>query len=195
MSDQHPEIMSAADFLRKYTPDGKPRTASRSIAATPVAARPGGKYGVAPAEKRTARGRVYASKAEREYADALWLRFEAGDVLLIVEQPKFRLGADTNYVADFLFLEASGVVRVVDIKGVETTEFQRAKRLWERYQRTPLEVIGKKERYIVDGLRQPTDAAGTTGRVCGDAGPAGGRELGVHDAPAGPGRDSESRKA
>lgn len=129
--------ISAEEFLQKY---GKGK-------------KPGGKYGVAPPAERTARGRVYASKAERLYADELWLRFEAGDLLMLIEQPLFRLGEDETYRPDFLVVDQGGTVVAIDRKGAETPRFQKTKKLWEKYQRIPLRVVGKSENYVVWGKR------------------------------------------
>lgn len=115
--------------------------------------KPGGKYGVAPAAERTARGRVYASKAEKLYADELWLRFEQGDILMLVEQPLFRLGEDETYRPDFLIVERDGLVVAIDRKGAETARFQKTKKLWEKYQRISLRVVGKSETYTVAGRK------------------------------------------
>lgn len=99
------------------------------------------KFNVAPSESRKARGKVYASKAEMLYANhLLTLGYTE-----IIEQPKIRLGEDTEYRPDFLILNlGKGEAWYVDVKGVETNDFKRIKKLWVKYGRLPLHVVQKK---------------------------------------------------
>ncbi len=97
-----------------------------------------GKYGVAPAADRRWRGRTYDSKAEMLYAQTL----HAGGMYEVVEQPAVRLGEDTVYRPDFLVIDLATVQAwYVDVKGVETREFRRVRRLWEKYARLPLHIV------------------------------------------------------
>jgi len=104
-------------------------------------ARKGGrrnKYNVAPVEQREYRGRVYASKAERQYAEFIRLDPEVAEV---VDQPKVRLGPDFTYRPDFLVVPRQGHPYYVDVKGVETKEFATVRRLWPKYGRLPLVIV------------------------------------------------------
>lgn len=113
-----PEVMTAAEYLAQC---GKRH-----------------KYGVAPKADRTWNGRTYASKAERMRAEHLWgwLGILGGE---IIEQPRVRLGPDCVYVPDFLVIGPT--IRYEDVKGAETREFKRVRRLWAKYGRLPLWVV------------------------------------------------------
>jgi hypothetical protein len=102
------------------------------------------KYHVSPPNERTARGRVYASKAEKQYADLLWALVGQPDgICLIVEQPSIRLGEDTVYKPDFLVIPEADDPYCVDVKGMETSEWKKTKILWAKYGRIPLRVVKK----------------------------------------------------
>lgn len=73
---------------------------------------------------------------------------EAGEIDEFFEQPQFQLGEDTRYRADFGVV-AAGCVWAVDVKGVETREFKRIKRLWAKYARIPLHVVKRKGKRFV----------------------------------------------
>ncbi len=103
------------------------------------------KYNVAPPEERTYKGWLYDSKAEKRYAEQLDM---APDVVWWMRQPRFDLGEDIRYAADFLVVERdrSGTVdlefiHVVDVKGKETAKFRMFKRLWPKYGPVPLKLI------------------------------------------------------
>lgn len=98
------------------------------------------KFNVAPSESRKARGKVYASKAEMLFANQILTM----GYTEIIEQPKIRLGEDTEYRPDFFILDLrAGKAWYVDVKGVETNEFKRIKKLWVKYGRLPLHVVKK----------------------------------------------------
>lgn len=102
------------------------------------------KYRVAPAAERRWNGRTYASKAEMERAQQLRQFMEAGEVIEIVEQPRLWLGVPENvYVPDFLVLWKYGGAEYEDVKGVETAQFRRVKKLWAAYGRLPLRIVKK----------------------------------------------------
>jgi hypothetical protein len=91
---------------------------------------------------RTTRGdRTYASKAEARYAGQLELRKAAGDVVFFLWQVPFHLPGGVKYVADFLVFEASGDVRVIDVKGHETEMFRAKKRMVEALYPVTVEVV------------------------------------------------------
>lgn len=102
------------------------------------------KYHVAPKEERTWQGVVYASKAEMVRAMELEALRQAGIVTKVVPQPRYQLGPDTVYVADFEVTYESGWVEAEDVKGFETREFKRKKKLWSKYGKCVL-VIMKRE--------------------------------------------------
>lgn len=113
----------------------------------------GNKYNVAPASEREFQGRVYASKAEREYAQILWNRREAGTIQLLVEQPSLWLGVPENvYRPDFLVVE-NGNPYFVDVKGVETPAFRKVMKLWANYGQCPLHIVKKKgAKFVTDAV-------------------------------------------
>jgi hypothetical protein len=83
----------------------------------------------------------YASKAEARYAAALENRKRAGEVLFALEQVPIRLPGGTKYVVDFLVFEASGDVRFIDVKGVQTDAFKIKKREIEALYPFEIEVV------------------------------------------------------
>ena len=106
------------------------------------------KYGVSAPSERTARGRVYASKAEKQYADHL----HSVPGLFIIEQPRVRLGEDHIYVPDFMVWRlADRTLWFIDVKGVETSEFRKSKKLWAKYMSltAKLEIIKLKNKQFM----------------------------------------------
>lgn len=113
------------------------------------------KFGVAPKEERTFKGKVYASKAEAMYAAQLALDMDLGEIVEVVEQPRLWLGVRENvYVPDFLVVPRlsdfegeryAPLPYYVDVKGMETPQFRKIKTLWRIYGRLPLYVV-KRER-------------------------------------------------
>jgi len=99
------------------------------------------KYNVSKPEARTYAGKVYDSKAEMLYAQCLWERLRAADLLEVVEQPRIYLGVIENiYVPDFLVITPRESY-YVDVKGVETPQFKKVKKLWAAYGRLPLKIV------------------------------------------------------
>lgn len=111
------------------------------------AKRIGGKYGVAKKEDRTAAGIVYASRAESIRAQELAAQVAAGLLLVVIEQPKVRLGVPENiFRPDFFIVSADSVLAsppcwFEEVKGVETAKFKRDVKLWQAYGRAPLRVF------------------------------------------------------
>ena len=124
--------------------------------------RPGhGKYGVAAKADRTYDHVVYASKAEARRAHELDMLIKAGDVKSWTGQPRFKLGPDVVYVADFHVVAARTVLRALmqcvtcprewieDVKGHETATFKFKKKLWKKYGTMPLAIIkGRKVEWV-----------------------------------------------
>lgn len=98
------------------------------------------KYGVAPAPQRTHNDKVYASKSEMIYAKSLELLQTSGDIIGFAEQPQVQLGPDTRYKPDFVVIEPGGAY-FVDVKGMETPEFKKVKKLWAKYMNVALRVV------------------------------------------------------
>lgn len=69
---------------------------------------------------KSADGKRFDSKLERDYYRQLLLRWEAGDVRWFVRQVPFELEGGVIYRADFLEVLAGGDVDVVDTTGVMT---------------------------------------------------------------------------
>lgn len=108
-----------------------------------------GKYNVSPPEQRTWRGRTYASKIECQYAQNL--RLDAS-IQEVIDQPKVRLGDDFEYRPDFLVIPRFGTPYYIDVKGAETADFRRVRKLWEKHGRLPLHILKRKQQpEIING--------------------------------------------
>lgn len=101
------------------------------------------KYNVAPAERRTYKGRTYDSKAEMSYAQHLDLLVRSGDVIDYCDQPKVHLAGDLWYRPDFMVIEPEDAY-FVDVKGVMTDGFRKVMAAWSARTGLPLRVIKKK---------------------------------------------------
>lgn len=103
------------------------------------------KYRVGPASKRTApdpdgKPVIYASIAEAGRAIELAiLKFE-GEIRGWKRQVRFPF-TDLTYIADFVVTFTDGSVVVEDVKGFETPDFKRVRRLWPKYGPCPLKVL------------------------------------------------------
>lgn len=122
------------------------------------------KYGVSPKEQRTWNGRVYASKAEMQYAQFLDLMVQAGELLGVREQVTVELGVPENkYRPDFVCTLPNREEYYVDVKGHETAKFKRDKKLWAAYGPAPLHIVKRVGRRlatveIIEGGRSNADA-------------------------------------
>jgi len=121
------EVINAADFAKNHIKGAKKK---------------GNKYNVAPKEQRTIGTRTYDSKAEAQYAEMLAGELARNLIVEWIPQPAVQLGADTVYRPDFLVIDRDGPF-YVDVKGVETADFKRTKRLWAKYGRLPLHIVKK----------------------------------------------------
>lgn len=65
-------------------------------------------------------GHRYDSKAELAFAVSLDEAKRAGVVIQYLRQVPFHLPGGVKYVCDFCVFEATGQVRFVDVKGVDT---------------------------------------------------------------------------
>lgn len=88
------------------------------------------------AQRTEVDGIRFDSKAEARYYRQLLARRDAGEVLFFLRQVPFHLPGGVRYVVDFVeFLapvsEQAGLVRWVDVKGMETESFKAKKRMVE----------------------------------------------------------------
>lgn len=100
------------------------------------------KYG---AKRTTVDGITFASKAEARHYAELKLREKAGEIKDLELQPKFPLMVPRrghggpwdrevvgHYIADFRYREGpTGVLRVVDVKGMKTPVYRLKKKMVE----------------------------------------------------------------
>ena len=70
----------------------------------------------------------FDSKKEANYYDMLCLRQLAGDVVFFLRQVPFDLPGNTKYRVDFQVFRKNGDIDFVDVKGMRTKEFIRAKK-------------------------------------------------------------------
>jgi len=102
------------------------------------------KYGVSASAERTWHGRTYHSKAEMEYAKQLEFQRQVGEIIEYTEQPRGALGVPENeYRPDFFVVPTNEMPYYVDVKGKETQQFKKTKKLWARYGRLDLHVVRK----------------------------------------------------
>ncbi len=107
-------------------------TADASEWADMVKKKKHNKYKVAPEEERTYNGTVYHSKAESTYAAQADMLLRSRDILGWKRQVTFQLGPDNNTTVDFVTTDRHGEY-VVEVKGFETPEFKKVKKLWKKY--------------------------------------------------------------
>lgn len=118
------------------------------------------KFNVAPPEQRKANGKVYASKAEKEYA--MWCQacLSHGAFRMVLEQVTLSLGVPENkYRPDFFIVYADGSYEFIDVKGVETAAFRKTVKLWQAYGPCRLRVVKRKGKsfstaYVVEGGKE-----------------------------------------
>ncbi|QEV91029.1 DUF1064 domain-containing protein [Bacillus velezensis] len=109
---------------------------------------PANKYG---ARKTHVDGFTFDSRAEAKYYEQLkWLKVskQIKDFKLqprFLLQEAFKKNGKTfrkiEYIADFEVHNLDGSIEIIDIKGVETTEFAIKRKLYERLYETPLKVL------------------------------------------------------
>ncbi len=85
----------------------------------------------------------FDSKLEAKYYEKLkWLQNQ-GEVVFFLRQPAFHLPGNVKYSADFQVFYASGEVEFIDVKGILTKEFQRAKKQVEALYPIEIKVVKK----------------------------------------------------
>jgi hypothetical protein len=124
---QTPEYINGQGGVSRVSPVRQQMNATKS------------KYGVIQTasgkERRTYRGRVYASVKERDYAELLDLRKLASEIRAWT--PQVRIPLEVNgehvcfYVVDFRVILADGSVELVEVKGYPTPEWKLKRRLFE----------------------------------------------------------------
>ena len=64
-----------------------------------------------------------------------------GYLLYLQFQPRYRLGPDTVYVADFFLICEDGQFHAVEVKGFEARSWLHKKKLWKKYGHCPLHLV------------------------------------------------------
>ena len=98
------------------------------------------KYNAKPTQYR---GWRFDSKAEANYARQLDIYQETGVISFWLRQTPIDLTENDRYRPDFLVVDATGDIYVVDVKGAETESFRRIRRLWLKYGPVPLKIVKK----------------------------------------------------
>lgn len=124
------------------------------------------KYGVAVASKRRHFGVTYHSRAEMLWAMQLDVHRNEGSVIEWFRQARRPIGTE-EIVSDFVVIGYMGRVHgfgpsgitgwVVEIKGVETSDWRRHKRWWREHGKIPLVILKRTrdgwERELVEAAR------------------------------------------
>lgn len=115
------------------------------------AARPKSKYG---AQAVVIDGFRFDSKLEGEYYLYLKARVASGEVVYFLRQVPFYFPGGVTYRCDFMVMEIKSYgqdalpklrCRYIDVKGVETKEFKRSKKMVEALYPVEIEVVKKGE--------------------------------------------------
>lgn len=88
----------------------------------------GHKYG---AKQTVVDGIKFPSKREAKRYGELKLLEQAGKISALTRQVRYRLVQVVHYVADFVYIDESGVAVVEDVKGYKTPEYKAKKKLME----------------------------------------------------------------
>ena len=102
-------------------------------------------------------GVMYDSKAEAQEAQNLDIGKSRGFITWVLRQVPIPLGPDFSTRIDFLvaYKRANGHVFVIgrEVKGVETREFKKVRKLWPKYAPFDLHVIKRGKVEIIEGKR------------------------------------------
>lgn len=118
-----------------------------------------GRYGNV-AKRTEYNGVKYDSKAEAHYAANLDIEVAAGTVSLWLRQVTVPLGPDFRTRVDFVvimpiwmahFPNENQRVKFVEVKGVETREFRKVRKLWSKYVPFPLHIIKRDKVEVIEG--------------------------------------------
>lgn len=88
----------------------------------------------------------YASKAERDYGDTLVAARDAGEIRLLLRQVPFHMPGNGRLVMDFVYVDKLGVLKIEDVKGMETSEFKSKRRIVEQLYDIEIGIIKKGRR-------------------------------------------------
>ncbi len=128
-----------------------------AVMASPIMDRKPVKSNKYHAEPTHYRGVRYNSKAEAAYAMVLGLREQSGEVAWWLRQVKIQLGEDFSTRVDFLVAKRDHLVRTLvfieahEVKGKETREFAKVRKLWPKYAPFPLHIIKRGEVEVIEG--------------------------------------------
>lgn len=95
------------------------------------------KYG---AKRTETDGIKFDSKKEAHYYEDLKTRVRIGEVIFFLRQVPFHLPGNTKYTVDFQEFRADGTIAFVDVKGMQTKEFIRAKKQVEALYPVTIEI-------------------------------------------------------
>lgn len=93
------------------------------------------------AQKTELDGIRFDSKKEARYYQELKLRKMAGEVVFFLRQVPFHLPGNTVYRCDFQEFWSDGTVHFIDVKGMQTKEFIRAKKQVEDIYPVIIEIV------------------------------------------------------
>ncbi len=99
-------------------------------------------------------GVMYDSKAEAEHARDLDFQITLRTAIWWIRQVRIPLGPDFSTRIDFLVYQQNSVGRYVvghEVKGSETREFARVRKLWPKYGPFPLRIVKKSGTEIIEG--------------------------------------------
>lgn len=86
------------------------------------------------AQKTEVDGIYFDSKAEAEFYAGLKLLLRAKEIKGFARQARFVIGEGTEYVTDFIIINNDNTCRIVDVKGIETSDFKlKMKMMKEKY--------------------------------------------------------------
>ena len=85
----------------------------------------------------------FPSRLERNYYQKLKTMVKAGELVMFLRQPKFDIGGGVTYSADFIEFHNDGSCRVVDCKGMLTSEFILKKKIVESLYPIEIEIVKK----------------------------------------------------
>ena len=117
------EKLTAEQFQKKY---GGAKTDKRRVK-------------VANVELRTVDGIVFDSATEARYYSEFKAAKDAGFIAFVLPQVMFRFPGG-KWRCDFLLIYADGQVRVIDVKGYDTPESKRIRKIVEAFYGIEIEV-------------------------------------------------------
>lgn len=93
------------------------------------------------AEKTNINGIKFDSKKEARYYQELNLRKLAGEIVFFLRQVPFHLPGGVTYRVDFQEFRSDGTVHFIDVKGMETKDFIRNKKMVEDLYPVEIEIV------------------------------------------------------